>query len=234
MTAPIIINTDGACSGNPGPGGFAAIVEDPKYGHLTITGGDPQTTNNRMELSAVIEALRAINSVNPPANTLITVRSDSEYITKAFNDNWLKNWQRNNWRKSNKKPVENRDLWQELLKETKNHPVTWTWVRGHSGDPQNEECDRLAVAQAAIARNQTEYWCITGNRPLSENPPRMPHPSDPQENGDQPAAPPAQDTRTPGGDASRRLLQYALESLDLGNTADAAAFIRKAMTLLEP
>ena len=122
---PIIINTDGACSGNPGPGGFAAIVEDPQYGALTITGGDPQTTNNRIELSAVIEAFHAINSANPPANTPITVRSDSAYITKTFNDNRLKNWQNNGWRTAKRKPVENQDLWQKLLKETKNHSVTW-------------------------------------------------------------------------------------------------------------
>ena len=169
MTSMITIHTDGACSGNPSPGGFAAIIEKDDDLFTTVTGGDPQTTNNRMELSAVIEALRAVNSLQELRHTHVTVRSDSQYIVNAFNDNWIENWQLKGWHTAKKQPVLNKDLWENLLRELASHPTKWVWVRGHSGDPMNEKCDRLAVAQAAIAPSQQAYWVSAGT-PLSEVP----------------------------------------------------------------
>ena len=183
MPEAITIHTDGACSGNPGPGGFAAIVEWDPHSPLTVSGGDPDTTNNRMELSAVIEALRAVNFTlvergwrtpdtlaergwRTPDNHAdpveITVRSDSKYITDAFNQHWVERWQANGWR-SSKGKVLNPDLWKELLNEMRGHPVSWVWVKGHSGDPMNERCDQLAVRQAQFARSQPGYWSSAGN-----------------------------------------------------------------------
>ena len=164
------IHTDGACSGNPGPGGFAAIIEWEPDGLITVSGGDPETTNNRMELSAVIEALRAVNFLPEWAEEEITVRTDSQYITKAFKEHWLDNWQSNGWRTAKNKPVENQDLWKALLEEAKGRRVTWEWVRGHSGDPMNERCDRLAVEQAQLARTQREPWTSAGNPASANNP----------------------------------------------------------------
>ena len=158
MPDTIIINTDGACTGNPGPGGFAAIIQHPTHGELTVTGGDPSTTNNKMELSAVIEALRAVNSISETAHSPVQVRTDSKYVTDAFNKNWLTNWQKRGWRKADGQPVLNRQLWEQLLHETKGRRVTWTWVKGHSGDPMNERCDKLAVEQANVAPRQSGYW----------------------------------------------------------------------------
>ena len=167
MPETITIHTDGACPGNPGPGGFAAILEHQKGDELIITGGDPQTTNNRMELSAVIEALRAVNSAEKLKDSQIEVRSDSQYVTNAFNDNWIAGWQRRNWQTSKGDPVLNRDLWEELLHEVSGHQILWTWVKGHNGDPMNERCDRLAVEQAQAARSQGQYLCITRAAPVS-------------------------------------------------------------------
>ena len=162
MNEPAIIHTDGACSGNPGPGGFAAIIEM-EGNELTITGGDPKTTNNRMELSAVIEALPAINSAEDLRHSQVTIRSDSQYIVKAFNDNWIEGWQKNGWRTAKKQPVLNRDLWEALLKEIAPHTAEFIWVKGHAGDPMNERCDRLAVEQGGYAPSQDAYWVSAGN-----------------------------------------------------------------------
>ena len=184
MTEAITIHTDGACSGNPGPGGFAAIVEWDPWSPITVSGGDPDTTNNRMELSAVIEALRVVNDIligrgwraggeddeptpagqpTPHADPVeITVRSDSKYITDAFNEGWIRKWQVNGWR-SSKGAVVSPQLWKDLLQEMQGHPVSWVWVKGHSGDPMNERCDRLAVLQAQAARSQHGYWVSAGN-----------------------------------------------------------------------
>ena len=203
MAETIVINTDGACTGNPGPGGFAAIIQHPTHGELTVSGGDPSTTNNKMELSAVIEALRIVNSVSETAHSPIRVRTDSQYVTNAFNKNWLTNWQKRGWRKADGQPVLNRQLWEQLLDETKGRRITWTWVKGHNGDPMNERCDRLAVEQAAVAPHQSGYWCNAGipisrthcglpspierhSQPDSINavissPPRITRASDPQE-----------------------------------------------------
>lgn len=168
MPDAITIHTDGACAGNPGPGGFAAIVESPKHGELVIIGGDPQTTNNRMELSAVIEALKAVNSGKAAGDVPVIVRADSKYVTDCFNQNWIAVWRRNGWRTAKKQPVLNQDLWQELLAETEGRSVKWEWVKGHNGDPMNERCDRLAVAQAQAAPNQPSYWVNAGRQPFQE------------------------------------------------------------------
>lgn len=134
----VIIYTDGACSGNPGPGGWGAIL---MYGErsMEISGFEAHTTNNRMELMAPITAL---SKLNMPCE--VELYSDSAYLVNAFNQGWLVNWQRRNWIKSDKKPVENQDLWQELLKLTAIHKVKWIKVKGHADNPMNNRCDELA------------------------------------------------------------------------------------------
>ncbi|OQB39594.1 MAG: Ribonuclease HI [Candidatus Latescibacteria bacterium ADurb.Bin168] len=134
----IRIHTDGACSGNPGPGGWAAIL---KYGthRKSLFGAEPQTTNNRMELRAAIEALRALKE---PCNVVVV--TDSRYLRDGITK-WLPNWKRNGWKTSAKDPVKNQDLWEALDCLTGVHSVRWEWVEGHSGDPDNEACDVLAV-----------------------------------------------------------------------------------------
>nr|WP_319487865.1 ribonuclease HI [uncultured Caproiciproducens sp.] len=136
----IEIYTDGACSGNPGPGGWGAVL---RYNGTVkeISGGAADTTNNRMELSGVIEALRLLKE---PCEVLLF--SDSKYVCDAITKGWAKGWQKNNWRKSDKKPALNVDLWEALLALLDKHSVTVQWVKGHAGHPENERCDRLAVA----------------------------------------------------------------------------------------
>ena len=136
----VIIYTDGACSGNPGPGGWAALLQHGPHERV-VTGGEPNTTNNRMELQAAIEALRALKH---PCR--VTLHTDSAYLQKAFTAGWLKNWQRNGWRTSSKKPVENQDLWKELLELSERHQVEWVKVKGHADDDLNNRVDGLAVA----------------------------------------------------------------------------------------
>ena len=133
------IYTDGACSGNPGMGGWGAILV---YNGIEkeICGGDEQTTNNRMELTAVIEALKALKE---PCN--VTVTTDSKYVCDAINQEWVYNWKRNGWRKPDKKPALNVDLWEELLALLEKHIVKFVWIKGHNGNPYNERCDKLAV-----------------------------------------------------------------------------------------
>lgn len=137
------IFTDGACSGNPGPGGYGAIL---RYnGHIKeISGGEPNTTNNRMELRGVIEALKALKE--PCA---VTITSDSKYICDAITKGWAKSWRSHGWVKSDKKKALNSDLWEELLNLLEKHMVKIVWVKGHAGHPENERCDELAVAAAA-------------------------------------------------------------------------------------
>ena len=162
MASTFTINTDGSCIGNPGPGGFAAIIEyDSK--ELTVSGGDPNTTNNQMELTAVIEALKATVCISSGvANCPITVRSDSQYVINAFKQHWLKGWKANGWRNS-KGPLPNKELWQELDRLTSGLRIEWVWVKGHSGDPKNEECDRLALDQAGFAASSTGPWVSIGD-----------------------------------------------------------------------
>jgi ribonuclease HI len=134
--------TDGACSGNPGPGGWGAVLRC-NGAEREISGGAANTTNNRMELSGVIEALRLLKE---PCE--VTLYSDSKYVCDAITKGWAKGWQKNNWRKADKKPALNTDLWEVLLTLLQQHKVTVKWVKGHAGHPENERCDRLAVTAA--------------------------------------------------------------------------------------
>ncbi|HET6528907.1 MAG TPA: ribonuclease HI [Balneolaceae bacterium] len=139
LSKTVIIYTDGACSGNPGPGGWAALLEW-KGKEKVITGGASHTTNNRMEMRAVIEAFSAVKK---PCH--IKIHSDSALIVNAFTQGWVDSWLRRNWKKSNKKPVENQDLWQEMLTAMQPHDVEWIKVKGHSDNERNNRVDRLAV-----------------------------------------------------------------------------------------
>lgn len=136
------IFTDGACKGNPGPGGWGAIL---RYGaaEKEIRGGEKETTNNRMEISAVLEALKCLKE---PCE--VTLYSDSQYVCNALKLGWAKKWQKNNWMRNKKDPALNVDLWEELLKHYDMHNVEVIWVKGHAGHPENERCDRLAVSEA--------------------------------------------------------------------------------------
>ena len=135
--------TDGACSGNPGPGGWGAILR--YHGHeRELSGGDAHTTNNRMELSAVIAGLEQLKE--PCA---VTLTSDSKYVCDAITKGWARGWKKNGWRKSDKSPALNVDLWDRLLALLDMHEVTVVWVKGHAGHPENERCDKLATAEAA-------------------------------------------------------------------------------------
>jgi ribonuclease HI len=138
----VTIYTDGACLGNPGPGGWSAILI---YGKTEkeLTGGEELTTNNRMELMAVIEGLGALKEP-----CVVHVFSDSRYVVDAFQKRWLKEWELRGWRKADGKPVKNDDLWQRLLSHTSGHEVVFHHVSGHSGHEYNERCDRLAQATA--------------------------------------------------------------------------------------
>ncbi len=135
------IFTDGACSGNPGRGGWGAVLRF-QGRERELSGGAPETTNNRMELTAVIEALSALKE---PCT--VTLTSDSKYVIDAITKGWVYGWKRNGWRKADKKPAVNVDLWEKLLPLLETHKVTFVWVKGHDGHPENERCDRLAVAQ---------------------------------------------------------------------------------------
>ena len=136
------IFTDGACSGNPGPGGWGAVLRC-NGTEKEISGGAANTTNNRMELSGVIEALRLLKE---PCE--VNLYSDSKYVCDAITKGWAKGWQKNNWRKADKKPALNTDLWEALLTLLQQHKVTVNWVKGHAGHSENERCDRLAVTAA--------------------------------------------------------------------------------------
>ena len=133
------IFTDGACSGNPGPGGWGAVL---RYNgrEKELSGGERDTTNNRMELTAVIKALEQLKE---PCKVLLT--TDSKYVSDGVSKGWAESWQKNCWRKADKKPALNPDLWERLLELLKIHDVTINWVKGHAGHPENERCDKLAV-----------------------------------------------------------------------------------------
>lgn len=135
----VYLYTDGACSGNPGPGGYGAIL---KYGqHVKeICGGDENTTNNRMELLGVIKGLEALNE---PCHVVLT--SDSKYVIDALSLGWAEKWKQNGWKRNKKDAALNPDLWEKLLQLTSTHEMEYHWVKGHAGHPENERCDRLAV-----------------------------------------------------------------------------------------
>lgn len=139
------IYTDGACRGNPGPGGWAALLRKGKT-ERELSGGEPDTTNNRMELMAAIEALKALSR---PCR--VELHTDSAYVREGMT-RWVRNWLRNGWRTSDKKPVKNADLWQALIAASEVHRVEWHWVKAHNGHPENERVDALACAEADAMR----------------------------------------------------------------------------------
>lgn len=141
------IFTDGACKGNPGPGGWGAVIRYGKH-EKEITGGDPDTTNNRMEMSAAIHAL---NTLVEPCR--VTLHTDSKYVLDGITK-WVHGWQRNGWKNASKQPVRNADLWRDLIAAVARHQVEWIWVKGHNGHPENERADRLASDAADAASNK--------------------------------------------------------------------------------
>jgi ribonuclease HI len=146
----VVLYTDGACAGNPGPGGWAAIIIEGGE-ERTVSGGEPSTTNQRMELRAAIEGLAAI-----PGRRRVQLYTDSAYVMNCFRDRWYERWERTGWTNAGKQPVANRDLWERLIAETRRHEVVWNKVRGHTGDPLNERVDRLArAAVGSAARSAT-------------------------------------------------------------------------------
>lgn len=137
----VTIYTDGACSGNPGPGGWGAVL---MYGaaRKELSGYEENTTNNRMEITA---AIRALSALKEPCE--VALFTDSAYLCNAFLQGWLRSWQKNGWKKADKKPVENRDLWEALLQETGRHAVTFHKVKGHADNEHNNRCDALATGE---------------------------------------------------------------------------------------
>lgn len=140
MQRYVEIFTDGACSGNPGPGGWGVVL---RYGQheKELSGGEINTTNNRMELTAAIKGLSALKE-----SCKVRLTTDSKYVSDGINQGWAESWRKNGWRKADKKPALNTDLWEELLNLLDKHDVTIVWVKGHAGHPENERCDALAVA----------------------------------------------------------------------------------------
>jgi ribonuclease HI len=147
MSEPqVVIHTDGACSGNPGPGGWGAILAFGRH-RKEIKGGEPHTTNNRMELMAAISALEALKRP-----CLVDIHTDSQYLRNGITS-WIARWKTNGWRTTEKTPVKNADLWKRLDTALKQHRVRWHWVRGHAGDALNERADQLARAGLEQARS---------------------------------------------------------------------------------
>jgi ribonuclease HI len=155
--APVVIHTDGACSGNPGPGGWGAILA---FGdrQKELHGGEAHTTNNRMELMGAISALEALKRP-----CVVDLHTDSQYMRDGIMK-WIKNWKRNGWRTADKKPVKNVDLWQRLEAALERHQVRWHWVRGHAGDAMNERADQLARDGIAAVRAGA-FGALSSSRP---------------------------------------------------------------------
>ena len=148
MLKTVYLFTDGACKGNPGPGGWAAILRY-QGAEKEISGGEVKTTNNRMELLGMINALEQLKE---PCNVVAT--SDSKYLLDGLQKGWAEGWRRRGWKKSDGKPALNADLWERLLKLTSQHKMEYHWIRGHAGHPENERADRLAVE---AAQRQVKY-----------------------------------------------------------------------------
>tara|TARA_B100000676_G_C18065265_1_gene840536 strand:- start:1402 stop:1875 length:474 start_codon:yes stop_codon:yes gene_type:complete len=137
----VIIYTDGACAPNPGVGGWGAVLISKEHNlRSEISGSEVYSTNNRMEITAVIKALECLRK-----SCIVDLYTDSTYVKNAFDKNWIKNWQNNGWKSKNKKPVANKDLWLRLIEVTQNHEISWHWVKGHSINIENNRCDELAV-----------------------------------------------------------------------------------------
>ena len=143
----VTLYTDGACSGNPGPGGWGCILEYNGY-EKELSGGEANTTNNRMELTAVIKGLQALKEP-----CIVELYSDSKYVIDALEKGWACSWKKKNWIKSDKKPALNPDLWDILLSLTVKHEVRYHWVKGHAANPKNNRCDELAVAESRRFRS---------------------------------------------------------------------------------
>ena len=137
MTETVDIYTDGACRGNPGPGGWGALLIAGKH-RKRVYGGEHETTNNRMELTAAIEALNALSG-----KRRVVLHTDSKYVKDGI-ETWMANWKDRGWKTANRKPVKNKDLWQSLDEAVERHELVWKWVKGHAGNPGNEEADELA------------------------------------------------------------------------------------------
>ena len=135
------IYTDGACSGNPGPGGWGVVLRC-RGKEKELSGGEESTTNNRMELTAVIEALKALKR-----GCKVEICTDSKYVVDGITKGWAASWRKNGWRKADKKPALNPDLWEILLDELEKHEYEFVWIKGHNGHPENERCDSLAVGE---------------------------------------------------------------------------------------
>ena len=133
------IYTDGACSGNPGPGGWGAVIIDEENNQIELSGSEKSTTNNRMELLAPIKALKKVKK-----EAKLTIFTDSTYLKNGITE-WIKKWETNGWKNANKKPIKNKDLWQELNKLTQKKDIAWKWVKAHAGNPLNELADQLAT-----------------------------------------------------------------------------------------
>ncbi len=149
MPAKVVIHTDGACSGNPGPGGWGAVLQFGKH-VKELKGGAPETTNNRMEMTAAVEALSALT--RPCA---VELHTDSTYLRDGLTK-WIHGWKRNGWKTSDKKPVKNAELWQALDEAASRHTIDWHWVKGHAGDEMNERADRLAAEGMAPFKPKKE------------------------------------------------------------------------------
>jgi ribonuclease HI len=139
----VTIHTDGSCLGNPGPGGYGAVLQYAGT-RRELSQGYRRTTNNRMEMLAVI---RALETLKEPCR--VTLHTDSQYVKNAFTQRWIAGWKKNGWKTAAKKPVKNQDLWLAMIEQVERHEVQWRWVKGHAGDPENERCDQLARGAAS-------------------------------------------------------------------------------------
>ncbi len=167
----VVIHTDGGCQGNPGPGGWAAVLRYGKH-RRELSGAEPHSTNNRMELRAAIEAL---NALREPCQ--VTLHTDSQYLRQGITE-WIEGWKRRGWRTTDKSPVKNEDLWRALDAARARHQVNWHWVKGHHGDSANERCDRLAGEAIARLRVQARATPAPEAIPGSMRRPSLDRPRD--------------------------------------------------------
>ncbi len=153
-SSEILIYTDGACIGNPGPGGYGVVLISGEH-RKELFGGYSLTTNNRMEMMAAIKALVSLKS-----NSTVTLFSDSQYVVNAMKQGWAKKWERQNWMRNRSEFVKNPDLWQQMLELSKIHIIEFVWIKGHAGNKENERCDRLAVMAASSAQLEIDHGYI--------------------------------------------------------------------------